>query len=126
VLITSSYADLDSVPVNNGVSLGGSVYDSSDAFSGSYSFSALPFGSGTLAAWTSSTPPTRSQCYDQVASQGQNQVSITDGTELCDITVGGRVAFLKVLDIQADSGAGIETDVTVWTEVTPTASASAS
>lgn len=124
-MITGDDTDLDSVPVSNGGSTPVSIYDSSTGVGANpYQFTALPFGSGTLAVWSSSIPPTRSQCYDQVSSQGVNQVAVSDGTMLCVITAQDRVALLKVLDDQADSGNGILTDVTVWSAVS-TASASA-
>jgi len=127
VLITVNEVDLDSVPVDNGASSQVSVYDSSSGLGNTpYQFTALPFGAAMLAVWSGSTAPTRAQCYDQVASQGVNVVSVSDGTMVCVITAMDRVALLKVLDDQADSGSGILTDVTVWSRVISTASAGVS
>jgi hypothetical protein len=127
VLITVNEVDLDSVPVNNGASTQVSLYDTSSGLGNTpYQFTALPFGAATLAVWSGSTAPTRAQCYDQVASQGVNVVSVSNGTMVCVITAMDRVALLKVLDDQADSGNGILTDVTVWSRVISTASASVS
>jgi serine/threonine protein kinase len=127
VLITVNEVDLDSVPVNNGASTQVSLYDTSSGLGNTpYQFTALPFGTATLAVWSGSTAPTRAQCYDQVASQGVNVVSVSNGTMVCVITAMDRVALLKVLDDQADSGNGILTDVTVWSRVISTASVGAS
>jgi Protein kinase domain len=126
VMITVNEVDLDSVPVNNGASSQVSIYDSSTGLGSSpYQFTALPYGSATLAAWTGSAAPTRTQCYDQVSSQGVNQLAVTDGAMVCVITAMDRVALLKVVDDQADSGDGILTDVTVWSQVVSTSTASA-
>jgi len=129
VLISSSSVDLDSVPVNNGATSHVSIYDSSTGFGNApYGLSALPYGSMTLAVWSGSTPPTRSQCYDEVSSQGANEVSVADGTMVCVITVDGRVALVQVTDDQAESGEAIMAEVTVWSQVgsgsTSTATAS--
>jgi serine/threonine protein kinase len=127
VLITVNEVDLDSVPVDNGASSQVSLYNTSSGLGNTpYQFTALPFGTATLAVWSGSTAPSRAQCYDQVASQGVNMVSVSDGTMVCVITAMDRVALLKVLDDQADSGNGILTDVTVWSRVISTASASVS
>jgi hypothetical protein len=127
VLITANDVDLDSVPVNNGANSQVSLYDSSGGLgSDPYQFTALPFGSATLAAWSGSTTPTRSQCYDQVSSQGVNMVTVSNGTMVCVITAMARVALIKVVDEQADSGSGILTDVTVWSRVISASSAASS
>ena len=127
VLITVNEVDLDSVPVNNGASSQASVYDTSTGLgSNPYQLSALPYGNATLATWTGSSTPDRSQCYDQVASQGVNELPVTNGTMVCVITAQDRVALIKVVDDQADNGEGIMTDVTVWSSVISTASATAS
>lgn len=127
VLITVNEVDLDSVPVNNGASSQASVYDTSTGLgSNPYQLSALPYGNATLATWTGSSTPDRSQCYDQVASQGVNELPVTNGTMVCVITAQDRVALIKVVDDQADNGEGIMTDVTVWSSVISTATATAS
>jgi len=126
VMITINQVDLDSVPVDNGGGSQVSVYDSTTAFeSGPYQLSALPYGSMTISVWSGSATPTRSQCYDQVSSQGVEQVTVTNGTMVCVYTAGGRIALVKVLDDQADGGDGILTDVTVWSQVSAGATSSA-
>jgi serine/threonine protein kinase len=128
VVITVNQVDLDSVPVNNGATSQVSLYDSTISFSGDgpYQLTALPYNAATLAVWTGKGTPSRSQCYNQVSSQGVEQVTVTDGTMVCDITAGNRVALLKVLDTSADSGNGILAYVIVWSSVLSTASAGAS
>jgi hypothetical protein len=127
VLITANEVDLDSVPVDNGASSQASVYDSSTGLGADpYQLSALPYGSATLATWTGSSTPDRTQCYDQVATQGVNDLPVTNGTMVCVITAQDRVALIKVVDDQADNGEGIMADVTVWSGVISTASATAS
>ncbi|HET9168855.1 MAG TPA: serine/threonine-protein kinase [Actinospica sp.] len=128
VMITVNQVDLDSVPVNNGASSQVSLYDSTISISGDgpYQLTALPGGAATLATWTGTGTPSRGQCYDQVSSQGVEQVTVSNGTMVCDITVGNRVALLKVLDDTADNGNGILTEVTVWSGLISTASAGAS
>lgn len=123
VLITINQVDLDSVPVNNGGGSQVSVYDST--IGSAAQLSALPYGSFTLADWTGSGVPTRSQCYDQVSSQGVDQVTVSNGTYVCSITAGGRVALLKVLDDQANDGNGILVDATVWARVTASTTSAA-
>ena len=126
VMITINQVDLDSVPVDNGGGSQVSIYDSTTAFeSGPYQLSALPYGSMTISVWSGSATPTRSQCYDQVSSQGVGQVTVTNGTMVCVYTAGGRIALVKVLDDQADGGDGILTDVTVWSQVSAGATSSA-
>jgi hypothetical protein len=126
VLITINAADLDSVPVSNGGGTPASIYDSSTGLgSQPYTFTAEPFGAGSLAVWSGSAPPTRAQCYDQVVSQGVDQLGVSNGTGVCILTAQDRVAYIKVLDDQADGGNGILTSVTVWSGVVSTASASA-
>ena len=123
VLITVNGTDLDSVPVNNGASTAiSSLYDTS-GLSTSYALGGLPNG-GNLAVWSSSTSPTRSQCYDQVSSQGVSSVTVSDGTMVCVITAQERVALVKVVDDQADNAEGLLTDVIVWSQVS-TATATA-
>jgi hypothetical protein len=128
VVVTSSYTDLDSVPVNNGVSTlqDGAVYDSTDAFGSTQYTLSTPSPDGLLSVWSGSTPPTRTQCYDQVSSQGVQQATVVDGTMVCLITPGNRVALLTVLDDQADNNNGIKVDADVWSQIastSPTASA---
>ena len=126
VMITINQVDLDSVPVDNGGGSQVSIYDSTTAFeSGPYQLSALPYGSMTISVWSGSATPTRSQCYDQVSSQGVEQITVTNGTMVCVYTAGGRIALVKVLDDQADGGDGILTDVTVWSQVSAGATSSA-
>ena len=123
VLITVSGTDLDSVPVDNGASIQiSSLYDES-GLSTSYALGGLPNG-GNLAVWTGSTAPTRSQCYNEVSSQGVSTVTVSDGTVVCVITAQERVALVKVVDDQADNADGILTDATVWSQVS-TATATA-
>ena len=116
VVITVSGTDLDSVPVNNGAnSQVSSLYDST-GFGSTFTLSSLAT-SGNLAAWTSSNTPTRSECYNQVSSQGVSEVQVTDGMLICVLTAGDRVALIKVLDNQANNANDILTYVTVWTQV---------
>ena len=105
------------VPVNNGVSniQQSSLYNSSSLTS-TPTLTSLP-SNGTIAPWTGSGTPTRSQCYSQVLSQGVGQVSVSDGTLLCVITPQDRVALLKVVDDQADNDEGILTDAVVWSQI---------
>ena len=117
VVITVNGTDLDSVPVDNGASTQvSSLYDESGFGSSPFTFGGLPNG-GNLAVWSGSTTPTRSQCYDEVASQGVSEVSIIDGTVVCVTTAQDRVAVLKVIDDQADNGDGIQVDATVWSQI---------
>jgi hypothetical protein len=122
VVITSSYVDLDSVPVNNGVNTvqEGSIYNSTNAFSSTQYTLSTPSGNGLLATFPGTTPPTRAQCYDQVSSQGVSQVTVTDGTMVCVITPAGRVALLTVTDDQADGNNGIKANVVVWSQIVAT------
>jgi hypothetical protein len=115
VLLSVDGVDLDSVPVNDASGSNASLYNSTIGFNDApSSLTAEPIETTTLAAWTGSATPGRTQCLDQVESQGVNSLSITDGDDVCAVSLGRHVALMKIIDTAANGG--ILADVTVWAQ----------
>jgi hypothetical protein len=69
--------------------------------------------------WTAATPPTKQQCFDQIATRAASSIPLEVGTEVCYQTEAGRIVYFKVNSI-VQQGDGLlasprfEINVVVW------------
>lgn len=73
------------------------------------------YTNGRGSIWTSSSPPTKDQCSDQVDTHAATLIPVSTGTQVCFQTSMGRIAYFKVTSATDGSNSfDYELNAVVW------------